>query len=83
MAAIGYPKAEPDGDRVKYSLDRLIAMVGEFLSWWLGGLAALVPSGARRAFRRSAGTLVLDLSGPDIVLRHHAGKTSREIGRVR
>ena len=58
-------------------------MVGKFLSWWLGGLAALVPSGVRRAFRRSAGTLVLDLSGRDTVLRHHSGKTSREIGRVR
>ncbi len=58
-------------------------MVGGFFAWWFAGLAALVPSSLRRAFRRGAGTLVLDFSGPEAVVRHVSGGTSREIGRVR
>ena len=62
---------------------RLNAIVGGCFAWSFSGLAGLVPSFVRRAFRRGAGTLVLDLSGPDAVIRHVSGGTSREIGRVR
>ena len=53
-----------------------------FPSWWLGELAALLPEGLRRAFRDEPKWLVLDVSGPDLIIRRRVGEKNREVGRV-
>lgn len=56
---------------------------GRFFGWWFGELAGLVPRRLRQALERGARTLVLDLSGQELVVRHFRGGRCQEVGRVR
>ena len=55
---------------------------GKLLEWWLGELAGLVPRRLRQTLRRGTPTLVLDLSGQELVVRRFRGGKCQEIGRV-
>ena len=61
---------------------RLIGAIGGFFAWWFKELTGLVPARLRGALEGRAGTAVLDLSGPEIVLSRLSGRSWRELGRV-
>ena len=61
---------------------RLGAVIGGFFAWWFKELAGLVPARLRGALEGNADAVLLDLSGPEIVLSRLSGKGWRELGRA-
>jgi general secretion pathway protein L len=52
-----------------------------FFRWWAGELAALVPGPVRRFFHAKADTVVVDISGPAVVVARCGENDCEEIGR--
>ncbi|MEE8215065.1 MAG: PilN domain-containing protein [Alphaproteobacteria bacterium] len=52
-----------------------------FFRWWGGELAALVPGAIRRFFRARPDTVMVDISGPEVVVARCGENDCEEIGR--
>lgn len=52
-----------------------------FFRWWAGELAALVPGAVRRFFRARPDTVMVDISGPEVVVARCGEHHCEEIGR--
>ena len=52
-----------------------------FFRWWAGQLAALVPGPIRRFFRARPDTVMVDISGPEVVVARCGEHHCEEIGR--
>ena len=63
-------------------ITEVASAIARFPSWWLGELGALLPKGLRRAFREKPKWVVVDISGPELVITRGVGKRNREVGRV-
>jgi general secretion pathway protein L len=61
---------------------RLREITTGFFGWWLGELAALIPSVVRRSFSRRKTALVLDFIENEVVITQHSSDASREIIRL-
>lgn len=57
--------------------------LSRFFIWWLGELAACVPSRLRELFRRRPAILALTLSDEDVAFTLNRSGTSRHLGRIR
>jgi general secretion pathway protein L len=63
------------------ALPRLRGLAGGFLAWWMGELRALVPARLRRLLAADRRGTVLDLAGPQPVVRARNGGREEELGR--
>lgn len=63
-------------------LARAAKILQGFLRWWLGELAALLPSGVRAALAGRSQTAVIDLTGPELRIERIWGSKRREIARL-
>ena len=64
------------------ALEQIANNLRAFFAWWFGELAAVVPSGVRRAVRGTSRTLLLEFAEEEIVVSYEAGGDSRELGRI-
>ncbi|MDJ0951182.1 MAG: pilus assembly protein PilM [Alphaproteobacteria bacterium] len=55
--------------------------LARFFAWWFGELAALVPARWRRTLGGGGRALVIDLTGPEAVIRREVGDQRHELGR--
>ena len=55
---------------------------GAFFAWWGGELAGLLPERLKRALRRPARVVMLDLAGPEVVLGLLVGSRRRVVAKI-
>jgi general secretion pathway protein L len=63
------------------AISQAINGIGWFFRWWFGQLANFVPASMRLFFRSRADTLVIDVSGSEVVLLRCTDQACEEIGR--
>ncbi|MGF1641922.1 MAG: PilN domain-containing protein [Rhodospirillales bacterium] len=68
---------------MKQRLTRLRGTVRAFFAWWSGELAAMLPPRLLRWLRPEADRLILELAEDALIVRHAAGPSARDLGRVR
>jgi general secretion pathway protein L len=63
-------------------LSRAAGLFEQFLRWWLGELAALVPERVRDTLAGRSEALVVDAAGPEVTVSRSAGSRRHELVRV-
>lgn len=67
---------------VEYGLARFRHLIGEFCSWWLAELKALVPPRLARLLSPPVNELALELTAGHLVLRRRTGAEERRLGVI-
>lgn len=62
-------------------ITQIINGIRWFFQWWGGQLASLVPGGVRRFFRANPDTVLVDISGPEVLVSRCRENDCEEIGR--
>lgn len=62
-------------------ISRLLASLGWFFRWWFGQLASVVPAPVRRAFAARPDMVLVDVSGPEVLVMRCADDRCTEVGR--
>lgn len=60
----------------------IFGAVAWFFRWWLGQLVGLVPAGLRRALAARPDMVLIDISGPEVMVLRCGEDRCEEVGRV-